>query len=367
MGIKITIEKSGQWSSFCVTSYAYPMHIRTFSKLSGVSIATVSRAFSGKGRIKDETRERILRLAAKHGFTPNIHARRLSSRQSSTLGIFYSFSSKAIFDYYNLELAQELASAALEVGYATQMEFSNALDKQQERLHQLVANRGLDGVVLVSDGETGAKTLLSGMKTCPSVVISTTPWPDSPSMGVVHLNFGPGIDAALDHLVKEGHTRIGYIRGKADEAKLDSYLRFMERQGIKVKEGWVGPGCSTFAEGGDAAEKMARLKLTALLCATDILALGALNHLNGAGLRVPGDMSIIGIDDLAFSAYVTPPLSSIGVPRAQLAKAAVEILTRAIRDIRDGQSQPRYQHTVNAAFTARKSSGGLARPPITVC
>ncbi len=331
------------------------MHIRSFAKISGVSIATVSRAFNPNGAIKAETRERILRLAAKHGFTPNIHAQRMSSRTSSVLGIFYSFSAEPIFDYYNMELAQQLAFEASKAGFTAQLELSSAED-QQQHLRQLVQNRALGGIVLVAEGEESAKALLSGIESCPSVVISTTPWSNSPTMGLVHLNVAPGIDLALGHLLQGKHTRIGYIRGKADETKLAAYQNFMRSKGLIVDPAWISAPCSTFAEGGAMAVELARKGLSAILCATDILALGALHDLTASGLNVPRDISIVGIDDLAFSSYITPSLSSIGVPRQQLSQSAVEILMRVIRDDREGRSRPQYVHTVNATFTPRGST-----------
>jgi DNA-binding LacI/PurR family transcriptional regulator len=335
------------------------MHIRSFAKISGVSIATVSRAFDPNGVVKAETRERILSLAAQHGFTPNIHAQRMSSRQSSVLGIFYSFSDEPIFDYYNMELAQQLAFEASKAGFTAQLELSSSAEQQRKHLRQLVENRSMGGIILVAEGELSAKALLAGTEDCPSVVISTTSWPNSPTMGIVHLNVAPGIDLALTQLRQGNHTKIGYIRGKADATKLAAYQNFMKRKGLVVEEGWITPACSSFSDGGRLAVDLARRGVSAILCATDILALGALHSLTASGFQVPGDISLVGIDDLAFSSYVTPALSSIGVPRGQLAQSAVEILTRVIRDNREGNSLPQYLSTVNATYISRGSTQAL--------
>jgi DNA-binding LacI/PurR family transcriptional regulator len=338
------------------------MHIRNFAKISGVSIATVSRAFDPKGVVKAETRQRILSLAAKHGFTPNIHAQRMSSRQSSVLGIFYSFSDGPNFDYFNMELAQQLALEASRAGFTTQLELSSSGEQQRNHLRRLVENRSLGGILLVAEEETSAKALLAGTKDCPSVVISTTPWESSPAMGIVHLNLTPGIDVALGQLVQKNHTRIGYIRGKADDTKLAAYKNFMQGKGLAVEEKWISPVCSSFLDGGRMAVDLARRGVSAVLCATDIIALGALHGLTASGFQVPRQISLVGIDDLAFSSFLTPALSSVGVPRAQLAKSGVEILTRIIRDGRENKSQPHYLTTVNANYIPRESTQALSAP-----
>jgi DNA-binding LacI/PurR family transcriptional regulator len=283
----------------------------------------------------------------------------MSSRQSGVLGIFYSFSDEPIFDYYNMELAQQLALEASKGGFTAQLELSSSVEQQHRHLRQLVENRTLGGIILVAEGEASAKALLAGTESCPSVVISTTAWRNSPTMGIVHLNVATGIDLALTHLHQGHHTQIGYIRGMADATKLEAYREFMRREGLRMEEGWISSPCSTFSEGGRVAVELARRGVSAILCATDILALGALHSLSAAGFHVPKDISIVGIDDLAFSSYITPPLSSIGVPRGELARSAVDVLSTIIRDNREGTSQPDYVATVNATYIPRGSTQAL--------
>jgi DNA-binding LacI/PurR family transcriptional regulator len=334
------------------------MDIRTFAKLVGVSIATVSRAFSGNGRISPETRQHILKMAEEKGFVPNVHARRLSSQESAILGIFYSFSSEPVFDYYNMELAQELAKASVRQGYTAQLELTSDDARQEERLLNLAATGAIDGVVLVVGGADRARELLPKITQCPCVVIANFPWPQSaPVAGSIFIDFRSGIEQAILRLRDLGHSRIGYIRGMIDETKHKAYLAAMKKADLTVKPGWVHPGYKSFSDGEAAARVLVKRRVTAILCATDILALGVMHAAQEQGVRVPEDLAVVGMDDLALSAFTTPGLSSIGVPREHVGEVTVESLTRAIRDKRSGQVKTSYYQTVHPQLVERRSLG----------
>lgn len=341
------------------------MDIRTFADLLGVSTATVSRAFGGKGRISAKTKRHILKMAGQKGFTPNIHARRLSSQESAMLGFFYSFSSEPIFDYYNMELAQELAKAALQQGYTAQLELTSDDRRQEDRLLQLVATKALDGVVLVVGEMERARILIPKITQCPCVVIANALWPSSvPVAGSVFIDFQQGIEQAIFRLQALGHSRIGYIRGMVDDTKHRAYLEAMTKVGLNGKPEWVHPGYKSFADGERAARALLKQHVTAILCATDILALGVMHAAQKEGVGVPGELSVVGMDDLAISAFTTPGLSSIGVPRDHLGRIAVETLTRAIRDGRHEPIKTFYSQSVHPQLVERGSLGPARRKKI---
>lgn len=334
------------------------MDIRTFADLMGVSTATVSRAFGGKGRISSKTKRHILKMAEQKGFIPNIHARRLSSQKSAMLGIFYSFGSEPIFDYYNMELAQELAKAALHQGYTAQLELTSDDRRQEERLLQLAATKALDGIVLVVGEMKRARVLLPKIKQCPCVVIANSLWPPSvPVAGSVFIDFQQGIEQTIFRLQALGHSRIGYIRGMVDDTKHRAYLEAMKKAGLKKKSAWVQPGYKSFSDGERAARTLLKQRVTAILCATDILALGVMHAAQEEGICVPEELSVVGMDDLAISAFTTPGLSSIGVPRDHLGRVAIETLTRAIRDRRHDPIKTFYSQIVRPQLVERRSLG----------
>jgi DNA-binding LacI/PurR family transcriptional regulator len=338
------------------------MDIRTFSSLIGVSTATVSRAFSGRGVIGAQTREHVLNEARRLNFSPNVLARRLSMQSSGVLGLYYSFGDEAIFDYYNMELAQEVAKAASTAGFGLHLELAPrripAPNDPATQLATLAAGKGLDGIVLVSDGRESARTLLSEVGGTPAVVITGESLTGLPFQAQVVIDFAPGIRAAIDHLVAVGHRRIGYIRGLGDGAKAAALRSALAVHGLVLDEQATRSGPKTFSDGQRAFNELRAAGVTAALCATDILALGAIHAANAAGVSIPRDFSIVGIDDLAFAAHTAPTLSSIGVPRDALARTAIDALVSTLKKT-DGEAAP-ATHSVSTYFIPRESSGPLS-------
>lgn len=332
------------------------LDIKSFSQSIGVSTATVSRAFSGNGRISEATKERILDEARKAGFSPNIHARRLNMKKTGVIGLYYTFADEAIFDYYNMELAQELIKAAEMRDYAMHLELGRSgKGKEVDRLTDLTRGRGLDGIILVVDGRSSALKLLKAIEGCPVAVITAMPWSPVADEIAIELDIGTGIREAVKELAQLGHNRIGLIRGTADEGKLAAYQEAVEEYGLKVDERLIAKGPLSFADGRSAFNTLASHSPSAVICSTDVLALGALNEAQRLGLRVPEDISIVGMDDLAFSAFTTPALSSIGIPRQQMAHTAVDCLLARFDMGKTSGRRASSKHTINTFFVPRAS------------
>ncbi|WOO40714.1 LacI family DNA-binding transcriptional regulator [Rubellicoccus peritrichatus] len=332
------------------------LDIKSFSQSIGVSTATVSRAFSGNGRISEATKERILEEAKKAGFSPNIHARRLNMKKTGLIGLYYTFADEPIFDYYIMELAQELIKAAEMRDYAIHLELGgSAKGKDVDRLAELTRGHGLDGIILVVDGRSSGLKLLKAVHDCPAAVISGMPWTPVGDEIAIELDIRSGIHEAVKELAKLGHSRIGFIRGTADEGKLAAYKEALEELGLIVDPRLIAKGPLSFADGRNAFNQLAAHSPTAVICSTDVLALGALNEAQRLGIRVPEDTSIVGMDDLAFSAFTTPSLSSIGIPRQQMAKTAVDCLLARFDMGKNLGRRASSKHVINTFFVPRSS------------
>ena len=335
------------------------MDIKKFSIIADVSTATVSRAFSGRGRIKEETRQRIFALAAEHGYTPNIHAQRLNAKRTDIIAVYYSFSTAPIFDYYNMELAQEIAKAAAARDYTTNLELTQKTSEPSLGLQRAAAGGGLDGIILVADSRSGALAFLERFKTLPVVVIANHDWDLPEAAGLVRIHQDSGISEAVAHLKTAGHTRIGFIHGLADTAKHDAFLNALREQGLDAASAPAASGPLSFEDGERALGELLPARVTAVLCSTDILALGAISGADKRGLGVPRDLSIVGIDNLSFAPFTLPALASVGIPRTEIAAAAVETLHQLIEDATAPVPRVSAQliHTINTRFIPRASLG----------
>ncbi|WP_309383301.1 LacI family DNA-binding transcriptional regulator [Cerasicoccus frondis] len=336
-----------------------PLDIVEFSKQIGVSTATVSRAFSGRGRISEKTRERVLEEARARGFSPNVHASRLNSKRTNQIGLYYSFSEDPIFDYYNMELAQEIAKAAEKRGQAVHLELSRTGKGENHRLRQLTGGGGLDGIILVVDGRTSGARLLESVQGCPVVVVTNRAWAPIQKEIVVELDIFSGMVDAVRDLASLGHKRIGFIGGTGITAKVNGFRRILEDCKLTVDPKLIAEGSVSFSDGQKAFHQVASQRPSAVFCATDVLAMGALNEANAMGLNVPGDISIVGMDDLAFTAYTTPSLSTVGIPRSQIAKTAVDSIISQLDDEESESPRALAKHVIGSYYVPRASVGAF--------
>jgi DNA-binding LacI/PurR family transcriptional regulator len=332
------------------------MNIRDFSARIGLSTATVSRAFSGKGPIDPSTRQRVLAEAERHNFQPNVHAQRLSLQASGVIGLYYGFAGEPIFDYYNMELAQEIAKAARAAGLGLHLELAPRQEEPRAQLASLAGRKVIDGLILVSDGPDGAEPLLAAMRSTPTVIVSGQAWEVPPGHAQVVIDFEPGIVAAVEHLVAAGHRRIGYLRGAEVPGKVRALRRALHAHGLELEENLDESGNHTFAHGERAYAHWRARGVTAVIGATDILAMGMLRAAAASGVSVPRDFSIVGIDDLAFSAYSVPALSSVGILRRDIAHAAIGALRRLLEATSPVRVEPIFTPT---SFVPRESSAAV--------
>lgn len=336
------------------------LDIKSFSEKIGVSTATVSRAFSGRGRISPTTRTRVLKEAKRLGFVPNVHASRLNSRKTGVIGLYYTFSDEVIFDYYNMELAQELAIAAEKRDYSIHLELGRAGGTSDKtRMRELSIGNGMDGVVVVSDSKTNGQHMVKSVKGCPVVVITSESWTPIHNEVTVELDVTSGIREAISTLAQMGHQKIGFLDSGSHGIKKRAFRFALEEHNLRYDEKLVAIADKSFSDGQLAFERIYRYKPTAILCATDIIALGAMNRANKIKCRVPEDISIVGIDDLGFTAFTTPGLATVGIPRDQVAATTIDQLIARFES--DGQKTGVSRYIISSYFLNRASVASVPK------
>jgi LacI family transcriptional regulator len=185
---------------------------------------------------------------------------------------------------------------------------------------------------------------------------------DSPAIPLVQVDNRSGARMATEHLLSLGHTRIAHITGAAaaiSEARLEGYRDALTAAGIEPVAALVASGDFT-ERGGHAAMRElleSDARFTAVFCANDLSAIGALNAVLSSGRKVPLDLSLIGFDDVRLSPYTSPPLTTIHQPAAEIARHATELLLELIRG-----EQPVQMRTL---FAPRLVVRGSTGPPRT--
>jgi DNA-binding LacI/PurR family transcriptional regulator len=293
----------------------------------GVSQSTVSRVLSGApptARIADRTRARVVAAAGDLGFRPNPLARGLRGARTMLLGVIVG----DITDPFFPGMIEAVSSAARARGYNVVLGHAHGRASEAVALKAVLETRHCDAIILLGDMRDHPQVLAElGEARVPTVSLGRGSRHDD-GMPAVDVDNQHGIWSVMDYLVGLGHERIAFIgaRPYGDfPARRAAYAEFMRRRGLRVRRGY-DRHTTNDAEGGAAAFRaLASLPVrpTAVVAATDFLAIGAVNAAYRAGIRVPADVSVTGFDDLGVAGFTVPPLTTVRMPSAEMATAAV--------------------------------------------
>ncbi|HYP02349.1 MAG TPA: LacI family DNA-binding transcriptional regulator, partial [Pyrinomonadaceae bacterium] len=283
------------------------MRIKDVAREAGVSTATVSHVINKTRYVSDETRARVLAAIERCGYYPNAHARSLASGRSNTLGLIISDISNPFFP----ELVKSIERAAFERGYDLILSNTNYEPERTSRYVQRLIERKVAGVALMTSELDGA--LLGELARRRVCVVFLDLGSAGQCMNNVVVDYDTGIEEAIAHLVSLGHREIAFVGGpphlRSAEKRLDAFRASLARHLPRV-EPQVYDGDFKLEGGRRAAgELLARggERPTAVVVANDMMALGVMQELRERGVEVPGDVSVVGFDDIAFASLAAPP------------------------------------------------------------
>ncbi len=286
----------------------------------GVSRTTVSFVLNGRDvGISEATRQRVLEAARELGYHPSAPARQLAAGRSHTIGLVLRQSPEQLAgDAFLAELIRGLTSAARAAGFRVIIE---TLEPDAARCAELVRSGRVDGLVISGPrlGEPELDMLIR--ERVPVVLQGSLPGVDIPSVDVDNR---AGAQRAVEHLLDLGHRRIGCITNAAltytsARERLDGWEAALRAAGIEPDAAWVEEAAFDAPSGTRAMKRLlARVDPDAVFVASDVVALGAITALRAAHRRVPGDISIVGFDDIPLAAYLDPPLTTVRLPAYEL-------------------------------------------------
>lgn len=308
-----------------------PVTLRQIAREAGVSIATVSRALRRPDTVSAQTRGRVLALVAQHRYVPDALAASFSSGRSGLVGLIVPTISNSIYAAFTEAVQNRLQAAGRKLLIAN-TNYSATLES--EIVHKLVESR-VEGVIFTGYRRDGLLYDLLCHYRIPFVV--TWSVSEDPLIPAISFDNFAAAKAATKLLTELGHRRIGLICGVSavnDRAqqRIAGFRAGLEEAGLDFDPSLVAERSFEVAEGAAAAEViMANASPpTALFCANDIQALGALFACQRLGLAVPRDVSIVGFDDLPMSQVANPPLATVRVPAQEMGEAAADALVRAV-------------------------------------
>ncbi|MDW7670505.1 MAG: LacI family DNA-binding transcriptional regulator [Bacillota bacterium] len=328
------------------------MTIGEIAKLAGVSKTTVSRVLNNKPDVKPETRIKIMELIEQKNFHPNAFAKAISSQISNSLGLIIPYEAEYIFSNpFYVEVLRGVSTQANIMGY-----FLNVCYPHDQNYVDIYKQKRVDGFILISPGSKHL-SIIDSLKQEGAPFVATARIPSEKDLTYVDVdNFAGGI-MATEHLISLGHRRIGFI-GKptmtSSTDRFDGYKEALKKHHIEYDDNLVRVSETSSIEGGylSVLELLEiRHKPTAIFLTNDLLALGALKAIDEKGLNVPGDISVVGFDDIPMADYVTPPLTTIRQPAYEKGVEASKILVNYLKN-----NKPLKSKMLSLELIVRKST-----------
>jgi LacI family transcriptional regulator len=330
------------------------MNIAEIARRANVSTATVSRTINQSGAVKAATARKIWRVVAELNYYPNSHARALVSGRSRLLGLIVSDLTNPFFS----ELIRAFESLASPQQYDLLITSTDYEKARMTTTLRRMLERKADGVaVMTSEMDLGLIRELS-RRGVPIVFMDVGQM--GPRMSHVSIDYGNGIQQAVNHVVGLGHKQVAFISGPLDlhsaRTRRQAFVEAMRLHGLVPDRRMIREGTHT-AEGGER-EMAALLRLpkrpTAVLNSNDLTAIGALHAIQSAGVRVPEDVSLVGFDDIPLVSYTSPALTTVRMSAADVGSTAFQALLRMISGERlEGEVYQIPTKLVIRASTAR--------------
>lgn len=297
--------------------------IKDVAAKAGVSYATVSRALNGREEVSAETRARIITIAQSMGYQPNAVARSLVNKKTSTLALIVPDVANAFF----ADITMAIHKAAEDSGY-TSIICNTDWDplKEQNKLQVMMQQR-VEGIIL-KPAAFIKPGLLQAMD-IPMVLF----WHDmDDDLSYIEVNHALGGQIAIRHLIDRGYRRIAYMGGSAtspaNQIRQMAAQKSLQEAGLAVHPEWISDGPFSLESGYRRMRDLMTMnpRPDAVFCGSDLIAMGALQYARREGLQVPGDVAVIGYDNVACASLPLISLTTVEQPREELGKAALDAL-----------------------------------------
>lgn len=324
--------------------------MRDVAARAGVSVATVSRALNDTGPVRKATRNRVQRAVDSLSYVPDAAARSLSIRRTHTIGVVLP---ELHGDFFS-EVIRGVDLAARASGYHLLVSGSHSEAAGMAAVLRALRGR-VDGLVVMAP-DVEAQQVCADLHAAVPVVL-LNPCSDARFLVTVD-NYG-GAVAMMRHLGSLGHRRIAFITGPERNADAAERLRAYRDVMLSLAPRPIGTievhGDFTEASGYAAARQLVALaeRPSAIFAANDAMAVGALRALRQVEVHVPDDVALVGFDDIPMAQYLTPPLTTVNVPIAELGRCAFALVLSAI----DRQKSRRRREALPATLVIRESCG----------
>jgi DNA-binding LacI/PurR family transcriptional regulator len=327
-----------------------PPSITDVADLANVSYQTVSRVLNNHPSVRESTRARVLGAIDQLGYLPNHAARSLVTGRSQTLGVL----TLDVADWSGLTALYGIERTAREAGYYVSVATLNAIDRAS--VHSAaarLAEQSVAGLVVIAPIEAAAGALTGLPPDLPAVAIEGDP---AVEVATIAVDQASGAAAATRHLLELGHRTVFHIAGPRDwmqaQERITGWRQALDEAGAEITLPLRGDWSAR--SGYEVGQMLARIpELTAVFAGNDQMALGLLRALSERGLSTPGDVSVVGFDDIPEAAYFPPPLTSVHQDFQEVGRQGLEMLLSQI----ESGARSTERRVVSSELVIRESSG----------
>jgi LacI family transcriptional regulator len=330
------------------------MNIREIAKRARVSTATVSRTINRHPSVQPQLARRVLKVVEELGYFPSTQARALVSGRSRIFGLIVSEITNPFFP----EIVHVFEEIAVQNNYEILMT-STAHDPERMKtsVRRMLEHR-VEGVAVMTFGME--ESLLNDLKLRNVPLVFVDVGPPRPRVSNIRIDYLHGIRQAVQHLAALRHERIAFITGppvlKSAMARRDAFVKSMQEIGLEADERLIVEGNHTPEGGEEAFSKLMALRArpTAVLCSNDMTAIGVMRKAYEEKIAVPGDLSVIGFDNIRLAQYILPPLTTIEMSQAELGRMAFQAL---LHDVQRETPNPKgTEYVLVTNFVLREST-----------
>lgn len=334
-----------------------PINLKALAAHLELTVSTVSRALNDYPDISKSTRERVKQAADELGYRANQNARRLSKGTPETICYLMPRQVGANVQPFVAQLLAGLGEALNERNWDLLVSQADTSFGDIQNIERLVRSGRIAGLVISRPLKNDPRVKLMQKLGCPFVVHGRTA--DSEGYAWYDVDGEDAFVTAVNHLVTLGHRRVGFIGAPLQyqfaQERLDGYARGLQHNGIAQEPDLIE--IAEFSDDGGLAAAGILLDLpqppTAIVCVTDMIALGAIEAMHARGIGPGRDVSVIGYDGLHFGKHANPPLTTLTQPQAHAGRRLGDMLLSII----DGAEPTKFQELHRAHLVRRKTDG----------
>jgi LacI family transcriptional regulator len=326
--------------------------LKDIAKEAGVSVSTVSFALNNKGTINSKTKSRILKIAEKLGYFPNSIAKALYTKKTFTIGLVVS----DITNPFYSSVIRGVKSILIKSGYNiflcdTDYDFNLAYSSIKSLIE-----KNVDGVIIMTKSKED-KIFIDLLKSQNIPIVIYDRNLEGLDVSGLLVDYQTGISEAVTHLVNLGHKDFAFVTGpkeyETSQARLRAFKMALEKFNIPLKNNRIYEGDFKMKSGEEAMRYFLTLKPlpTAILASNDLMAVGLLREAIRQGIKIPQDISIVGLDDTIIASLTSPPLTSVVVPQEEIGIRVAELILRAI------EKEEKIVSYVHTYLRIRESTG----------